>query len=307
MSAFSIDDKDNISNYRVTQASHGFSKGEFLRLNGSTYQKAQADNETNAEVVGMVSEVIDVNTFKLRVIGRQIGLSGLTAGTVYYLSDSVAGGITSTEPSLSKPVLLADSSTSGILLTYRGVTDAGGGGGTLAMELLTSTTVTSPVSSVDFTSGIDGTYSKYVIEVDSLTSTSSDTYLVLRTSGDTGSTFDSGATDYIFTTQYHINTGATGSGGSGAGFTGITLNTDGSSLGFGTSSKGQMTIKIAQADDSSTITDIMSDGSYESANGSSVRMTCSGYRNSASTVDAVRLLFNTGNIATGTFKLYGIK
>jgi len=108
----------------INQSTHGFSVGDVLRHNGTSYTEAQADAVSTAEAVGMVSEVVDANNFVLTTSGLVTGLSGLTAGTVYFLSDSSAGAITATEPSsagdVSKPVLLAISTTSGVYKNMRG-------------------------------------------------------------------------------------------------------------------------------------------------------------------------------------------
>jgi hypothetical protein len=108
----------------VTQASHGFVVGDVVRHNGSSYVKAQADSVGNAEVVGIVAGVPDANTFTLLTQGYVSGLSGLAAGSVYYLSASSAGALTATEPSgvgqVSKPVLIALSATEGVFLNMRG-------------------------------------------------------------------------------------------------------------------------------------------------------------------------------------------
>ena len=130
----------------ITQTTHGLSVGDWVRLNGSgDYILAQADTEANAEVVGMVAAVANVNTFTLQDHGYvDVGLAGLTAGVVYYLSDSVAGDITATEPAslgeVSKPVLIAESATTGWITTLRGfvisASGGGGGGGTQRKRLL---------------------------------------------------------------------------------------------------------------------------------------------------------------------------
>jgi hypothetical protein len=66
----------------------------------------------------------DGDWFDLATIGRVTGLSGLTAGTAYFLSDTTAGAITATatttEGSIIKPVLISDSTTSGYLYNMRG-------------------------------------------------------------------------------------------------------------------------------------------------------------------------------------------
>lgn len=115
----------------ITQAGHGLIVGDWIRLSSGDYVEAQANSAANAEVVGVVSAVADVDNFTLTVAGRVTGLSGLTAGTVYYLDASTAGAITATEPTganVSKPVLTADSTTSGWVLQMRGTIAAAGAG-----------------------------------------------------------------------------------------------------------------------------------------------------------------------------------
>ena len=112
----------------ITQASHGFSVGQVLYYTGSAYALAKADADSTSEVLGIVSSVTSSSVFVLSMDGYVSGLSGLTAGTTYYLSDTTAGGLTSTQPStvghISKPVLVADSATSGYVIQSRGVTIA---------------------------------------------------------------------------------------------------------------------------------------------------------------------------------------
>jgi hypothetical protein len=109
----------------ITQTTHWFSLGEILTLSGSTYVKAKADSVTTSDVVGMVSAVIDANNFTLTCSGFVSGLTGLTAGETYFLSVSTAGAITLTDPtainSVSKPVFLAATTTSGYVINYRGL------------------------------------------------------------------------------------------------------------------------------------------------------------------------------------------
>jgi hypothetical protein len=108
----------------ITQTTHGLAVGDIVRLNGSTWQKAQANSAANAEALGIVADVPDANTFVLHYGGRITGLSGLSAGTVYYLDDDTAGLLTATEPpdagDVSKPLLVADSTTTGYFFNWRG-------------------------------------------------------------------------------------------------------------------------------------------------------------------------------------------
>lgn len=108
----------------VTQSSHGFSVGNALYLVGTTYTLAMADDVVSAEVVGIVSTVLDTNNFILSTSGYVAGLSGLTAGETYFLSPTVAGGLTNTRPSITgqvvKPLLVANSTTSGYFINFLG-------------------------------------------------------------------------------------------------------------------------------------------------------------------------------------------
>lgn len=87
--------------------------------------KAQADDPATAEVVGIVTDVPDADTLVLTMAGYVEGLSGLTPGSVYFLDPGTAGGLTATEPAtpgqVSKPLLLADSETSGYFTNMRGL------------------------------------------------------------------------------------------------------------------------------------------------------------------------------------------
>lgn len=117
----------------VSQATHGFSVGDVLyKLSSSGYAKAKADNVTTAEAAGIVITVPDASNFTLLVSGHHTALSSLTAGSLYYLSDATAGALTDTEPtavgSFSKPLVVATSTTSGIVFVGRTLPTATGTG-----------------------------------------------------------------------------------------------------------------------------------------------------------------------------------
>jgi hypothetical protein len=109
---------------RITQTAHGFSEGEVLYFDGTDYARALANAANTSEIVGMVSRVIDVDTFELTLEGKVTGLSGLTAGEVYFLSPITSGLITATEPTVlghvSLPVGVAISATVFYVRSSRG-------------------------------------------------------------------------------------------------------------------------------------------------------------------------------------------
>ena len=113
---------------KVHQTGHTFTAGTVIRWDSgsSLYVKALADTAAHSAVVGIVSYVDGVDDFTMTVCGNIDGnLSGLVAGTLYYLSPTSAGTLTSTEPTtfgqISKPVLIAYAADSGYFFNFRGL------------------------------------------------------------------------------------------------------------------------------------------------------------------------------------------
>lgn len=124
----------------VNQVAHGFSVGNLLRSSGTDndYALALADTGANADIVGIVKEVIDADNF---VITKDAYFSSITVpagtpGSAVFLSATTPGLMTITPPAtpgqIEKPVgiILA----SGLLMSFstdiRGsVIGSGGGGG----------------------------------------------------------------------------------------------------------------------------------------------------------------------------------
>ena len=115
---------------QISQTGHGFVVGNVLRFDtgSSTYVKALADSETNSEAVGIVSQAISADMFILTQVGWVEDITSpatLVPETVYFLSEVTPGLLTATEPlllnSINKPLLIADSTTSGYFFNWRGV------------------------------------------------------------------------------------------------------------------------------------------------------------------------------------------
>lgn len=141
----------------ITQTAHGLAVGDVVRFSGSGYIKAKADTAANAEAVGIVSAVADANTFTLTVGGYVSTLSGLTADTVYFLSDATDGLLDAAEPtsatSISKPVFISVSTTAGYFYNFRG--NVVGSGASAGGDASTNTS-TSVDSEVALFSGTEG-------------------------------------------------------------------------------------------------------------------------------------------------------
>ena len=124
---------ENISK-NIYQITHGFVLGDVIGYNGSQYVKVSSSTALTIEPLGMVSNIIDVNNFRITYSGY-IDTTGiytynggaLLAGDLYYLS-STSGKITSVDPislvDVSKPILATITVTSGIVLQYRGLTSS---------------------------------------------------------------------------------------------------------------------------------------------------------------------------------------
>ncbi len=111
----------------VTQTGHGFSVHNVVRMSApGTYVLAQADIATNSQALGIVAEIVDVNTFKLVSFGQVSGFVGLVIGEIYFLSDVTAGAFQLAEPDISKPLLVATSATTAIMILERGLEGIGG-------------------------------------------------------------------------------------------------------------------------------------------------------------------------------------
>lgn len=116
----------------VNQTAHGFTVGDVVRFNGTIFVTASNTSEANANVVGIVSNVVNADQFYITQEGFVSGL--LTApteggafipGTLYYLS-STTGELTAIKPisvgTVLLPSYIAYTATSGFFFS---------GGGTL--------------------------------------------------------------------------------------------------------------------------------------------------------------------------------
>jgi hypothetical protein len=163
-------------------------------------------------------------------------------------------------------------------------------------KVLLSTIVASNSATVDFTTGIDSTYKAYLVEWDGVKSGSTGNGLQMRISTDGGSTWKSGASDYAYSFCYWSSGGTT-----------MTVQ----------SSTGVASMNCAVA----VITTTANFNPADSARFFTIETTASvtnsstsvwasrgvGNYTTAGAVNAFRFLMQSGNIVSGTFRLYGLK
>jgi hypothetical protein len=101
----------------INQVAHGFAPLDAVRFNGFSWVKAQA-NDISTTALGLVVAVADNDNFTFAMSGRY-AIGALTSDEWYYLSDTVAGGLTPTEPGISQPIVYAEDSTNILIYPYR--------------------------------------------------------------------------------------------------------------------------------------------------------------------------------------------
>lgn len=136
------------------QTAHGFAVADAIRTNGTSWVKALAD-DADTLATHVVTTVTDVDNFSASQAGRvTITAHGLTLGQFYFLSDSVAGGLTSTQPSVfSNPILIVEDVNTVHILSYRPSALTFDSGGAAGLYALLEEQQTSGTSAGTFTSG----------------------------------------------------------------------------------------------------------------------------------------------------------
>ena len=162
----------------------------------------------------------------------------------------------------------------------------------------------SSAATVDFDDVFTSTYDVYEIELIRVKPATDSTELLIRT-GASGSTYDSGASDYSYS-LIRLNAGTnTVAGSSSASNTHIL--TSFSSVGNATNEEGVSgTIKVF-APTASTYTQMLVDVLYKRAADGHVEV-CRGVgeRESAASAASIRFLMASGNITSGRIRVYGL-
>lgn len=163
-------------------------------------------------------------------------------------------------------------------------------------------------ATINFTN-ISSTYDMYVMQLVQIVPATGGASLYMRTSTNNGSSYDSGASDYQSGKSYNQSGDASLQNiGAAAGSAIDIFNT---ASGFGissTASEGGLSGLVYFYKPSATSYFLVSAWASSWANDDKlVTMMGGGLRQTAADVDAVRFLMSSGNITSGTFRLYGIK
>lgn len=165
-------------------------------------------------------------------------------------------------------------------------------------------------STIDFVNGVggvilDGTYREYVVIINNLIPSSDGADLRLRTSSNSGSSYDDGASDYSWWNGGGISDTTTESNNNSNADTCIEI---GLSQGTGNSTGENLYGRILISNPANTTVYklIETRAKYVNSDGKFVTSDGGGVRKSISAVNAIRFLMSAGNITSGTFTLYGV-
>lgn len=171
-----------------------------------------------------------------------------------------------------------------------------------SMWRLISTATASSSPTIDFT-GLSTTYFYYSIIIDMVIPATDGASLYMLTSSNNGSSYDNSAGNYWYAVQFlSASTGVSSPINSASA---DLINISGQ-LGNDTNEHGDFIIDAINPAGTS-ITSFSWRTVKWTASGDKFHVSGSGERISAATVNALRFIMSSGNIASGTFKLYGLK
>lgn len=199
-------------------------------------------------------------------------------------------------------------STDGHVLQYNATTDKMEFASVATGDFikLGSTTVSSPTASVDFT-GLSSTYREYVIVLENVVPATDTADLLMRVSTDNGSTFKSGASDYHWAVQVASSAGTSGAGSDADNSWTITdTGGVGNDTSVGSREAAWGRVHITAHASASTRCRMNCQVSCLNSTDNMRACTASGVTDGDLNVDALRILFSPGNIASGVFVLYGV-
>lgn len=160
-------------------------------------------------------------------------------------------------------------------------------------------------ASVDITSILSASYDVYQIVFDLVPATD-DVELYVRTDTNNGASFDAGATNYAYFTT--TDRPGDSSNENSAGANAVVLANTNAGAGVGNAANEHITgvITITSRGSGTLYPLLTYEGAYLDASTRLRRSEGTGSRLAAGAIDAVQLLFSSGNISSGTVRVYGL-
>ncbi len=253
------------------------------------------------------------------VIVANGGTGATSLGDGFVLLGSGTGAVTALDVTVQGSILVGDGTTDPIALPVgtddqvltadqsepsglKWATSAAAGG---AWDFI-STATASASATISFT-GLNSTYFMYRIFIDNLAPASDSVRFYISTSSDNGSSYDAGSSDYAWGVLYLRSQTSPNLADDGDQTDSVIQmsDTDGAAWGNATNEVSFLEVSIFNPSQTQYTT-MMIKGKYTADDGDIVQINGIGTRLSAADVDAIQFAFSSGNIATGTFKLYGL-
>ena len=178
-----------------------------------------------------------------------------------------------------------------------------------SLVLITTTTVSSAVASIAFTSGLTSTYEEYFFELTNIAPATDDVNLTFQCSTDGGSNYNTTITSTFWEcanseadTNVAPYQNQNDYQGNGTGYQKLALTS-------GNGSDEDMIGEMHLFNPASTtyVKNFLSRQQIFSYNDYARDSFVSGYFNTASAINAISFKFTSGNIAAGTIKMFGVK
>ena len=176
----------------------------------------------------------------------------------------------------------------------------------LGPKILLETVTASADADVTFSSNIDTTYNRYLVEIDGLLPATDASYLRMRTSTNGGVAYDSGASDYKSIRDGRRGSGAVDTEGGGD-TDSMDLTVSETVLSNVAAEAAFYEVEIMNPGDANTHTHMKFNGRGINGSGNIFHIKGGGVRNAAALVDAIQFYMSAGNITSGTFRLYGLR
>ena len=175
--------------------------------------------------------------------------------------------------------------------------------------ILLSTQTASSSATLSFTSGIDSTYDKYVFKFINIHPATDGVHFEFNLSTDGGSSYNVTKTSTFFE-AYH-NEAGTGTGLSYRTGRDLAQSTANACLsedvGNGADESTSGTLTLFNPSSATFVKHWISESNLYHASNLSVNNRGAGYGNTTSAVNAIRFQMSSGNIDSGTIKMYGVK
>lgn len=169
-----------------------------------------------------------------------------------------------------------------------------------------ATKTASASATLDFTEFNNAVYLAYEFEFENVLPATDSTSFWMRFSTSGGSSYDAGASDYAYI-NYAASTGSSAFSFSNAATAAQVLLTFPNDVGNATGEEGVTGgAWLRRAGVGAVRTRVQFELSYENPTGQLVTANGKARRNTAQDTDAVRFLFSSGNIASGTIRMYGL-